>query len=60
MSSYDQAIHARALYRLGKITKREALSMMADYIEEFNRKARELAVKYGVRPKLFRFEAFCR
>ena len=60
MSSYDKAIHARNLYRLGRISKREAMELMADYIEEFNSKARELAEKYGQRPKLFRFEAFCR
>lgn len=60
MSSYDKAMHARYLYRLGKISRREALEMMADYIEEFDAKSRELAKKYGVRPKLFKFEAFCR
>lgn len=60
MNSYDKAIHARNLYRLGRITKAEAMELMADYVEEFNQKARELARKYGQRPKLFRFEAFCR
>lgn len=60
MNSYDKAIHARNLYRLGKITKAEAMELMADYIEEFNGKSRELARKYGQRPRLFRFEAFCR
>lgn len=60
MSSYDKAIHARNLYRLGQISKAEAMELMADYIEEFNHKARELGRKYGMRPRLFRFEAFCR
>lgn len=60
MSSYDKAIHARNLYRIGRITKREALDLMGEYIDEFNAKSRELARKYGVRPKLFNFEAFCR
>lgn len=60
MSSYDRAVYARDMYRMGRITKREAMAMMADYIEEFDAKSRELAKKYGVRPKLFKFEAFCR
>lgn len=60
MSNYDKACHARALYRAGRLSKREAMEMMASYIEEFNAKSRELARKYGVRPKLFSFASFCR
>lgn len=60
MSAYDKAMHARMLYRLGEITRAEAMEMMAEYIEEFDAKARELARKYHQRPRLFKFEAFCR
>lgn len=60
MSNYDKACHARALYRAGHLSKREAMEMMSSYIEEFNAKSRELARKYGVRPKLFSFASFCR
>lgn len=60
MNSYDRAIHARNQYRLGNMSKADALYMMGDYIAEFNAKAREIAVKYGMRPKLFSFTAFVR
>lgn len=60
MSSRDRAMAARSMYRAGRIGRSEAAEMMADYAREFNGKSRELACKYGVRPKLFSFEAFCR
>lgn len=60
MSNYDKALHARTLYRSGAISRAEAMAMMAGYIEEFNAKSRELAKKYGQRPRLFSFSAFCR
>lgn len=60
MSSYDRAIHARNQYRLGNMSKADALDMMGDYIAEFNAKAREIAAKYGMRPRLFSFASFVR
>lgn len=60
MSSYDKAMHARMLYRAGRISKAEAMEMMREYIEEFDAKSRALARKYGQRPRLFSFPAFCR
>ena len=60
MENYDRAIHARNQYRIGAMSKKEAMDFMADYIEEFNTKAREIARKYGQRPKLFSFAAFVR
>lgn len=60
MNSYDKAIHARNQYRLGNITRSEALAMMDEYISEFNVKARELAKKYKQRPRLFNFASFVR
>lgn len=60
MNSYDKAIHARNQYRLGNITKAEAMEMMDEYISEFNAKAKQIAKKYNQRPKLFNFAAFMR
>lgn len=60
MTNYDKAIHARNQYRIGAMTKAQAVEFMSDYINEFNDKAREIARKYNQRPKLFSFAAFVR
>lgn len=60
MTNYDRAIHARIQYRIGVMSKDEAMEFMAGYIEEFNAKSREIAAKYGQRPRLFSFAAFVR
>lgn len=59
-NNYDKAEHARMLYRRGEISKAEAMEIMADFIEEFNEKAKSLAKKYNQKPKLFNFRAFMR
>ena len=58
--SYESAMRARSMYRMGAIGRDKALDMMSDYIREFNEKAVTIAKKYGVRPKKFSFAAFCR
>lgn len=60
MNNYDKAIYARNQYRIGNMSKNDALDMMGDYIAEFNAKAREIAAKYGMNPKLFSFASFVR
>lgn len=60
MNSYDEACWARDMYRAGQITRGEAQRRMAAYKSECNAKSREIARKYGMRPKLFNFTAFCR
>lgn len=54
------AFEARMLYKTGRITREEAKEMTAEYATIFNAKSRELARKYGQRPKLFSFAAFMR
>ena len=54
------AFEARKLYKMGYITREEAKALTAEYAEIFNRKSRELARKYGQKPKLFSFAAFMR
>lgn len=56
----QDALETRVLYRLGKITQEEAKKRIAPYAELFNSKSRELAKKYGQRPKLFSFAGFMR
>lgn len=56
----EKAFRARAMYRAGKITRAEALEEMEDYIELFDARSREIAKKYGQRPRLFSFAAFMR
>lgn len=36
------------------------MSMMDDYISEFNAKAKEIAKKYNQKPRLFNFSSFVR
>lgn len=60
MNNYDRAVHARNQYRIGAMTKAQAVDFMSGYIEDFNTKAREIARKYGQRPRLFSFASFVR
>ena len=54
------ADHARALYRVGHISRKEAEESIAPYAEAFNSKSRELARKYGQRPRLFSVTSYLR
>ncbi|MBQ6554473.1 MAG: hypothetical protein IJR45_01020 [Firmicutes bacterium] len=56
----QQADEAKVLYRLGHITRAEAEKMIAPYKEAFNKKSKEIAAKYNMRPKLFSVAAFLR
>jgi hypothetical protein len=41
----------RDLYRLGKVSKEEAVSNIKPYINELNKKSIEIAEKYNQKPK---------
>ena len=47
----DRADLARSLYRGGQISRIEAEEEIRPYAEAFNAKSRELAKKYGQRPR---------
>lgn len=51
---------ARSLYRMGQISRQEAKKEIAPYAAAFDAKSRELAEKYGQRPKLFSLAAYLR
>lgn len=51
---------ARSLYRTGQITRKEALADIQPYADAFNNKSRELAKKYGQRPRLFSVASYLR
>lgn len=57
---YEMACAARDMYRAGLIGRDRAREMARAYEEAYNAKARELARKHGVRPRLFSFSSFCR
>lgn len=58
MKPYDLAVHAKIQYRLGYISKREALDIMQPYIKEYNEVSKRVAKKYNQKPKLFSFASF--
>lgn len=60
MKEREKAFEARILYNKGVITRKEAEEMIAPYKEVFNKKSRELAEKYHVRPQRFSMAAFLR
>ena len=55
-----EADTARMLYHLGQITREEARESINPYKEAFNKKSKEIAAKYNVRPKMFSLAAFLR
>jgi len=55
-----QAEDARTKYRLGVITRDQAVTQIAPYVDAFNRKSRELAGKYNCHPKAFSLAAYLR
>ena len=56
----DRADLARSLYRGGQISRIEAEEEIRPYAEAFNAKSRELAKKYGQRPRLFSITSYLR
>ncbi|MBR3747581.1 MAG: hypothetical protein IKN27_11545 [Selenomonadaceae bacterium] len=54
------AFEARALYKIGAITRSEARKKIDPYIEIFNSKAVEIARKYNMKPKKISFAGFLR
>lgn len=56
----QKAQEARSLYLYGKITRGQARALCEPYIEAFNDKSKEIARKYGQRPKFISFSTFVR
>lgn len=54
------AFEARALYKLGVLTRTEASARIQPYVAAYNAKAVELARKYNLRPKKLSFASFVR
>ena len=54
------AFEARALYRIGAISRAEAAAKIQPYIKAFNDKAGEVAKKYNLRAKKITFAGFVR
>lgn len=46
-----QAEEAKASYMYDTITRKEAIERVTPYVKALNKKGRELAKKYGMRPK---------
>lgn len=55
-----KAEEGRALYRAGEIEIKEAKEMVMPYLNAVNRRAKELAVKFGMKPKKVNFYSFVR
>jgi len=47
----DQAYEIKMRYRSGSLTVGEAKKLLKPFEKEFNRRAKEKAVKYGVKPQ---------
>lgn len=54
------AFEARALYKIGAISRAEAALQIKPYIDAFNAKAVEVAKKYNLRAKKISFAGFVR
>jgi hypothetical protein len=53
-----KALEARDLYNTGQINFKQAEEMMTEYREIFNKKAAEIAKKYGQKPTKFSVKMF--
>lgn len=60
MQERQKALEAKYLYNAGVITREEAAEMIEPYKNLFNQKSKELAKKYGMKPKKFSLAAFLR
>jgi hypothetical protein len=56
----SKAEQAKFLYRTRQITREEAQAEIVPYLEQFNIKSKEVAKKYGVKPKLVNFVGWIR
>lgn len=54
------AFDARAAYRIGAIDRLTAKNEITPYLEEFNRKSKEIAAKYNMRARTISFSSFVR
>lgn len=57
---YYEALNIRDLYRRGEIDHKEAKLRIKKFEKMFNELSKEKADKYGMKPKLFNFNAFMR
>lgn len=55
-----EAEKARAMYRRGEISRKQAKEMMAPFEMAYNEKSKELAKKYNVKAHKFNFSAYVR
>ena len=55
-----RAQKARTLYNTGKIDRKQAKEEIDPYINLFNKKSKEIAKKYNLKPKLITFSSFVR
>lgn len=55
-----EADTAKGLYRLGRITREEALEKVKPYIDEANRRGTEIAKKHGMRHRKITVAGFMR
>ena len=56
----DKAEKGRILYRTSAVDIDEAKEMIMPYINAVNKRAKELAVKFGMKPKKVNFYSFVR
>lgn len=56
----NQAENIRYLYRVGTITREEAIRDTKPYLDAVNNKAIEIAKKYNQKPKKVTFNSFMR
>jgi len=56
----EEAERGRQLYRLNLIDQPKAKNMITPYLDAVNKKAIEIAKKYGMKPKKVQFRSFVR
>ena len=56
----NRAEEGRLLYKQGKITREECKEYVMPYLDAVNEKSKEIAKKYGMKPKLVKFITFIR
>lgn len=56
----EQAEIAKLFYKTGAYTREQAKAEIMPYINEFNKKSREIAKKYKQRPKTISFTSYIR
>lgn len=56
----NRAFDARESYKSGLITREEAKDDIKPYIDVFNKRSKEIAKKYGMKPKTITLAGFLR